>query len=78
MLPWDLFLCLSILTYLEAKDCEDIYSLTFDEQEYYHINNSKIFKEIEIEKYGMKELKNDWENFKEFCEINGGKRGIED
>ena len=51
---------------------------TFDEQEYYHINNSKIFKEIEIEKYGMKELKNDWENFKEFCKINGGKRGIED
>ena len=51
---------------------------TFYEQEYYHINNSKIFKEIEIEKYGMKELKNDWENFKEFCEINGGKRGIED
>ena len=34
LLPWDLLLCLSILTYLEAKDGEDIYSLTFDDQEY--------------------------------------------
>lgn len=54
---------------------------SFDEEDYYYINNSKVFKELSIMtimQKGMNGIFEEFDVFEKFCESNGAKVAIED